>query len=437
MDAEIYVRRLAEVEIRRSGTLTRSEVNAGMTRINQAAFTLRAAGVLSEQCLRSVTAELAATLAVRSDLSPQLIGNRVQQVGPPRDDPDRPMAMHPRAHALGQRIQVASERAPADLQLLALVLSPHAAVITIAMIMRWPADGSSTDLEISGAGPEHLPYERLEAVDSEGTRYQVTFQTGEGGSIAWRGSASLSAPLSPQARWLDIIADGTERLVRLDLTRPAAAAEVTADEQAAAPGERLLAFAAERILASACGAAEPVGSMDLRDTIEVLTGAGALAPDSPAIGRLAALCDRLGITSHGITAPPAADIPAPWSSVLERASAALHAAGEYAPLDTVLPLVDGNRFVLAGLSVAGGDSFLLVVASGPLAPPPISWWVRDSAGDWHVAVPRYPEMYGDEPVLRLQLVPPLDLSGDVVEVVVTGTTGRVRAVCRLHQYIDI
>jgi hypothetical protein len=432
MDAEIYVRRLAETEIRRPGTLTRPDVNAGMTRIHQAALTLRAAGVLTDSRLQSVTAELAATLAVRSDLFPQLIGNRVQQVGPPGEDPELPAALNPRAHPLGQRIQVASERAPADLQLLALVRSPHASVITIAMIMRWPADGSSADLEINGAGPEHLPYERLEAVDSEGTRYRVTFQTGEGGSIAWRGSASLSAPLPPQAQWLDIIADGTERLARLDLTGPAAVAEVTADEQAAAPGERLLTVAAERILASACGAAEPVASMDLGNMIEVLTGAGAVTPDSPAIGRLAALCDRLGITSHGVVAPAAPDLPAPWSSVLARASTALPAAGEYAPLGTVLPLVDGNRFVLAGLSVAGGDSFLLVVASGPLAPPPLSWWVRDSDGDWHVAVPRYPEPPGTEPVLRLQLVPPLDLAGDVVEVVVTGTTGRVRAACRLR-----
>ncbi|HXL88152.1 MAG TPA: hypothetical protein VN969_04065 [Streptosporangiaceae bacterium] len=432
MDAEIYVRRLAEAEIRRSGTLTRSDVNAGMARIHQAALTLRAAGVLTEGSLQSVTAGLTAALAVRSDLSPGLIASRMQQIGPPRDDQDRPAATYPQAHPLGQRIRVASERAPADLHLLSLVRSPHGTVITIAMIMRWPADGSSADLEITGAGPVHLPYERLEAVDSEGARYRVTFQLGEGGSAAWRGSAALSAPLPQRAQWVDIIADGTERLVRLDLTRPAVVAEVTADEQAAAPGERLLAIAAERILASACGAAEPIGSMDLGNMIEVLTGAGAVAPDSPAIGRLAALCDRLGITSHGIPAPAAADIPAPWSSVLERASAALHAAGEYAPLGMVLPLVDGNRFVLAGLSVAGGDSFLLVVASGPLAPPPISWWVRDSAGDWHVAVPRYPEPHGTEPVLRLQLVPPLDLAGDTIEVVVTGTTGRVRAVCHLR-----
>jgi hypothetical protein len=431
VDAEIYVRRLAEAEIRRPGALTRSDVNAGLARINQAAFTLRAAGVLTDRCLQSVTAELAAALAARSVLSPQLIGHRMQQAGPAGDDRDRPAAEQLKAHPLGQRIQVASKRAPADLQLLALVRSPHGAVMTIAMIIRWPADGSSMDLEVNGAGPEHLPYERLEAVDSEGARYRVTFQLGEGGGTAWRGSAALSAPLPPQARWLDIIADSTERLVRLDLTRPAAAAEVTADEQVAAPGERLLAVAAERILASACGAAESPDSMDLGNMIEVLTGAGAVAPDSPAIGRLAALCERLGITSHGIVVPAAPDIPAPWSSVLDRASAALHAAREYAPLGTVLPLVDGNRFVLAGLSVADGDSFLLVVASGPLAPPPLSWWVRDSAGDWHVAVPRYPEQRDTEPVLRLRLVPPLDLAGDAVEVVVTGTTGQVRAVCSL------
>jgi hypothetical protein len=166
--------------------------------------------------------------------------------------------------------------------------------------------------------------------------------------------------------------------------------------------------------------------------VEVLTGAGTIAVGSPAIGRLVALCDRLGITRHGIPAPAAQDIPAQWSSVLDRAGVALHAAGEYAALGTVLPLIEGTRLVLAGLSVADGDSFLLVVTSGPLPLPPLSWWARDSAGDWHVAVPRYPETYGDESVLKLQLVPPLDLSGDTVEIVVTGATGRVRARCQLR-----
>jgi hypothetical protein len=432
--AETYLRRQAEAEIRRRrGTLTVTDVKMGMARIHQAAFILRAAGVLADGRVQALTAELAAALAVRSDLPPQLIGQRLQQAGLPHSDAERPVAVQLRADPLGQQIiRVASERAPADLHLLTLVRSPQDAVITFAMSMRWPADGSSTDLQITGAGPQHLPYQRLEAVDSEGGRYRLRLHPGDGGATAWRGHASLSAPLPAHARWLDIVADGTERLVRLDLTRPAAAAEVTTDEERATPGERLLAIAAERILASACGAAEPVGSMNLGHMVEVLTGAGTIAAGSPAIGRLVALCDRLGITRHGITAPAAQDIPAQWSSVLDRAGVALHAAGEYAALGTVLPLIEGTRLVLAGLSVADGDSFLLVVTSGPLPLPPLSWWARDSAGDWHVAVPRYPETYGDESVLKLQLVPPLDLSGDTVEIVVTGATGRVRARCQLR-----
>src|SRR5271154_2653069 len=113
MDAEIYLRRLAEAEIRRSGRLSWSDVNAGMARIHQAAFTLRAAGLLTDGCLQSVTAELAAALVVRSDLPPPLIGSRFQQVGPPPDDPDGRAATDLQVHPLGQRIGVAGERAPA------------------------------------------------------------------------------------------------------------------------------------------------------------------------------------------------------------------------------------------------------------------------------------------------------------------------------------
>ena len=69
----------------------------------------------------------------------------------------------------------------------------------------------------------------------------------------------------------------------------------------------------------------------------------------------------------------------------------------FVPLADVLPDVDGARFALAGLSTAAGESHLHVVSSGMprLAEwfgydwtPGFSWWVRDGAGNWHVAMGR-------------------------------------------------
>ena len=98
----------------------------------------------------------------------------------------------------------------------------------------------------------------------------------------------------------------------------------------------------------------------------MLTEAGAIAAGSPVPGQLAALCHRLGVAGHGITVPPAAQIPAPWASVLAHRDAPVPADGPevFAPLACILPDVDGARFALAGLSTAAGESHLHVVSSG-------------------------------------------------------------------------
>jgi hypothetical protein len=139
------------------------------------------------------------------------------------------------------------------LRLMTLVRTEASAAITAAMRMHWPSDGSCADLEITGAGPQHLPYNQLWAVDDQGTRYRLEL-AGEGGTATWQGTADLSPAPPPGARWLDLIADQTRRLIRLDLTRPKAAAPALSsatERPQAAPGERVLAGQAERILASA------------------------------------------------------------------------------------------------------------------------------------------------------------------------------------------
>jgi len=56
----------------------------------------------------------------------------------------------------------------------------------------------------------------------------------------------------------------------------------------------------------------------LGDVVTALQAAGALPPSNPAPGQLAGLCARLGISGHGITTPPAVDMPERWLSLLTR-----------------------------------------------------------------------------------------------------------------------
>jgi hypothetical protein len=463
--AETYLRLLAEVELRRAGDQLRGLDAAGdadqwpnprmtastvaesaLWTVIRAGQILVAAGALDQDYIGGVAADLLTAITARSRLPTgdrraggpyhTLVGSSAGlrppsgPAGlPPSGSADPAMRVTP----IGRTLRVASDRAPSALHLMSLVRTETEAVITVVMRMSWPPDGSSTDLEITGAGPHHLPYEQLWAEDDQRTRYAVRFEDGDGGTAAWRGIARLS-PVPPDAvRRLDLVGDGL-RLIQLPLRPGPAAAHVApavTELVAIPPGERLLVAAAERILAGG----------DLRESrqgtgpaelITVLTGAGVIAAHSPLPGQLAALCQRLGGNEHDITIAPAAELPAQWASVIARRDEPVPADGAV-PLAAALPDVDGTRFALAGLSTAAGESHLHVVSSG-MPPPGLSWWLGDGAGNWHVATAGEPYALEDGThAFRLRLTPPLAAVPGALEVEVTGPATRVRGTAAVQE----
>ncbi|MGH3205459.1 MAG: hypothetical protein ACRDP5_25925 [Streptosporangiaceae bacterium] len=443
--AQTYLRLLAEQQARaspRSGP----DIARSVERVRSAGEILASAGLVEESDVHRVAGELEAALLVRSDLDRPRYARRIgwalaALADLPRADrwwwgDAAPVGITP----IGRTISVAHERAPSELHLMSLVRSPRGMVITAALRVRWPSDGSCADLEITGAGPHLLPYDQLRATDDRGSHYRVVL-SGEGGDLTWQGAIGLPGVPPSGARWLDLIADGTQRLIRIELNpadlRPAAAAEPA---PAVPPGERVLTLAAERILASAWDQDGPSVDARLDETITVLIAAGALPVDSPVPGQLAALCRRLEVPGAPVSAAPAVDLPARWAEVLPGESPG---AGPewFVPLGPAVADLADARFVLAGLATAGGQSFLHVVATG-MAPQPIhgpdtglSWWVRDGAGHWHLGLVSDPHalqpslaMGFETAPFRLRLTPPLRARPDHLEVVVTGRTARARVV---------
>ena len=354
--------------------------------------------------------------------------------------PPRPADPDMRVTPIGLTLDVAGEHAPSTVHLMSLVATATEALITVVMRMHWPADGSSPDLEITGAGPHHLPYDRFWAVDDEGTRYTARFEAGYGETAAWRGVIQLSPVPPRRARWLDLTGDGTP-LVRLSL-RPAAApgrppAPPSAEPAAISPADHLLTLEAERILATG-DAAGPAEGPSPGEIITVLTDVGAIAAGNPLPGQLAALCQRLGAARHGITVRPAADIPAEWASVVAHRDAPVPAGAPelFAPLAAVLPDAGGAWIAVAGLSSAAGQSHLHLVTIGlpPVADrfaynwtPGYSWWLTDGGGNWHVGTAGEPWTFGDgTQAFRLRLTPALTAIPDAAELVLTGPSTRVR-----------
>ena len=176
--------------------------------------------------------------------------------------------------------------------------------------------------------------------------------------------------------------------------------------------------------------------------IAALAAAEVLSPLSPVPGQLAALCASLRISGHGITVPPAAELPEPWVSLLahyqrRKPDPALPRDG-HAAVAAALPELDGVRLALLGLHNFDGASWLQVLAKG-LTPEehhgpfgfdlyfPLSVWVRDSGGRWHAIRPSGWHRTDGEYALRLQLLPPLPRSAEWIEVQAAGQSAQARA----------
>jgi hypothetical protein len=463
--AEAYLRQVAEAALRRAGGQLReldtraaadpgfdpgmdpfTAASAAQWKVLKAGRILVAAGALDPECLDRVAADLSTAIAVRSRILLSRDRRRGVLSSTLFAPPSRPpLSSHPASRALsvtpiGRTLRAASDRAPSALHFLALVQTGTEAVLAVAMRMHWPPDGSSVDLEITGAGPHHLPYGQLLVVDDQGTRYSLQFEGDARQTGTWSGVARLSPVPPPGARWLGLTGDGT-RLIELPLTGAAGHGHPTmpavAEPTMTPPAERLLMLEAERILTSG-NVAGPAEGPHPDEIITVLTESGVIPDDSPVPGQLAALGQRLGAGRPSCTDPPAAELPVPWSSVLAHRDVPAPANGPevFAPLAIVLPNVDGVRFVLTGLSAAAGESHLHVVSSGMPEPtdrfahdwtPDFSWWLRDGAGNWHVGAPAAPWSFGDGlQAFWLRWMPPLVMVPGPAELVVTGPATRVR-----------
>ena len=105
---------------------------------------------------------------------------------------------------------------------------------------------------------------------------------------------------------------------------------------------------------------------------------------------------RVSVSGHGITAPPARDLPEPSLSMLahshHRNTRAGPARDGCAAVTIAFPELDGIRLAIPGLHTCLGDTVLHMHASGPMChmshgpDEQYSWpmiWIRDNGGHGH------------------------------------------------------
>jgi len=319
-----------------------------------------------------------------------------------------------------------------------------------------------------GIGPSYryrpyatFPVHQFTATDNRGTRYQVGFiGRGERRPSELTGQITLQPDPPSGIRWLDLATTAGEPAVRIDLNRPTDG-EITASQAIASPGEHVLHYIAMRLLLLALEFPEEIRlhpavpvpepftciADGLGDVVAVLQACGALSALSPVPGQLAALCAGLKITGHGITAPPARDLPEPWLSMLahyfRRKPRTALASDGCAAVAAAFPELDGIRLTIVGLHNSAGRTVLFVQADG-LNPDgydgrrdvepdfPLRIWIRDSDGRWHATRPcGWAGTDHTEVTMRLQVLPALNRPA-WIDVFAAGHSAQVRAALPLR-----
>jgi hypothetical protein len=302
-----------------------------------------------------------------------------------------------------------------------------------------------------GPGPDELPATQFGVTDSRGDRYQLEII--RNGGPGWVSIVGVRPEPPAEVAWLEITTPGGS-VTRIGLG-PDGLATPHVRAVDLSPGETLLTLMAERLLTATPDLPGEIrrrlsllapGSLQHMATgfgeiVAALAAADVLPPLSPVPGQLATLCASLGIADHGISAPPAAELPEPWLSLLtfyqRRKTGAHRAPDGFAAVTAALPELDGIRLALLGLENRDGRSSLHVLTRGMTRDShpgltgldfyfPLSVWVRDSGGRWHAGRAASWHPSEGEYAARLHVMPPLPAGTAWIDLVVTGQTAEIR-----------
>jgi hypothetical protein len=397
----------------------------GLDRAARLAADFAATELIDLAAAESIVDGLESALALRSRLEPRGPGWAMRRRI--RQQRGSLLAGPIRAQPLGRPVIAPSEDGQIQVTLLALVLAPDRAEVTVTGRLPTVPDGRARQNHhhhhLSGLA-ELL---RGSATDDRGGTYKAHF-TGGWDESRIDGALSFHPIPPPGARWLDVKV-GESDPVRVQL---AGSQPVTADwvEGHASPVERFLDSQAERFLSHHW--LHGVGDVaEVPEAITALREVGAVSSGSPALRRFAALLRRLGAAAPELQDVPSSDLPESWASVLDSLDAADGPTG-VSPLAVVFPEIDGTRCVLTGLRSEPDSASLQLVGWGWPGgwPGETMWpsvWARDDAGRWHIAADHSGDIGGGHADVNLRLTPPIYPRATSLEITMLGKSGRATA----------
>jgi hypothetical protein len=443
--AETYLRLLAEAELRRALSLPRPDREPHQVWL--AATTLIAAGVVDPDVAWQAVADFEGAASLRSAEGVRARGivqrPWIASLAPAAQaGPGTPL----RAVPVDMTLRLPTERDGwyGELRLMAVVMTDSHAALTVAL--RWAGHSRRS----ARPRPRHAPFHEIAALDDSGHPYRAALlDMGiEDGRDWWDCHYGLSPAPAAGTRWLDLGPGAGGAHARIDLTAEPTPAEIAVDSARPPSGPaRLLDSAAEDLLCHrqpTSGTGETLSSR-IAQVLHHLTRSGAIRTDDPAVLRVAAISQLLGLDlGTGLTA--GGPLPEEWTSLLTWGDAR-DGPGGVASFAVALPAIDGARFALAGLRSSPEGASLHVMANGweprgdgwlvhgrgPRDGPrdmSLSWRARDDAGRWHLVSGM--SWGSNQGMIQMHIVPPLHPAATSLEVIVTGASSRVRATVPLH-----
>ena len=488
--AETHLRLLAEAAMRGSRTPAPEPWEPGASRMLVVGHALTAVGALDLVTAEEILTDFNLAVSVRQlhDAPDQGPGRAITlarwltqgravlhaepfEAGTPEDDAGqgRPGRFVP----VGLTVPFHAGAISGELCLMSFAQTGTGARFIAAWGVRTPA----LEPRLGRQHPGLIPFDLFTVTDDRGATYQLDHTPG--GDLEWPDEITLRPAPPEDIRWLDI-APPYRQPVRVDLRPPGGYGgagsppvrgvtggsppggdtdQAQVSETGLSPGEHLLVMLAERLLTGApefprggllaARAAGPRRAMaaGFGDIVAALEAADVLSPLSPVPARLATLCASLDVDGHGIGVPPAHDMPEPWLSLLahyqRRKPDPVQMRDGYAALAAPLPELDGLRLTLLGLEHTEGSSFVHALVQGQMSDPqsgpldvdlnfPLSLWLRDSGGRWHIGRPDRWNRGDRESTVRLRLVPSLTRPADRVEVLAGGRSAEVRVSLPLY-----
>jgi hypothetical protein len=434
--AESHLRMLAEDEMRHAAFPSRTGI-----RLSRVAQALTAVGALDDETAKRILDEVEVARALRHP--DPAFRRHLSRAGAASLMPyraPRPRAAAGRVVPIGQLVPVHAEDVSGEICLLSYAHQVSRGLLT--MIARPYRPGER--------GPdEAYSFPDFAAADDQGNRYEMGLHgSGVSGPGEW--ILRLHPDPPPGLRWLDLSTGAGEPAARVDLSdpaQPADAPEATVSTGGPGPGEHLLNSIAMRLLAATAAyprqiplylAGLTVGQAvdGLGDIVAALQACGAVAPSSPVPAQLAALCQQLELSGHGITTPPADRLPEPWQNVIVQFMRGPRAREPARPavVAGALPEVEGIGLTVLGLHDSGDRTVVFMHVSGTTGDASFelnTWpviWIRDSGGWWHATRAGGSADEDREITMDMQVVPPLSRDADWIEVIASGRSAQARVV---------